>query len=212
MGKKEENIRKVLSYDSLAEAERISKKRQIMSVNKDTYYGMEISEYEDVVQDIGFRELKRWHFRYEDKDAYMAVWWHDFGILLKYDTFPLKHSHDVNGGDFYYNWIPEGQDEIFQHTSSGGMGADGVWSGYHDARAAIRFHVHDLLSHGRYVVPWTHNPLNSITFMHYGDKPKHTGSWTTEEDVAMTAISKARFMELPEDIRKLMIPEGNHEL
>lgn len=167
-------------------------KRQELSECGDSYQGMPLTEYLEVIEDFGFERVLYLPFRkYEAEDALYIYWEPERGILLSFDSY---NGNRVNGGRFYYNWIPN---ETMSHrvTSSGGfykIGEDQyIWSGYHDCREAIRHHVKQLESAGSFIVPWL--KLDScIWLFHYGE---------TEGLRDFTELRTARLAALPEHIR-----------
>lgn len=167
-------------------------KRQELSQRGDSYWGMSLIDYLEVIEDFGFERVLYLPFHKDGVDNALYVYWEpERGILLSFDSY---NGDRVNGGRFYYNWIPN---ETTSHrvTSNGGFYKIAenrfVWSGYHDCREAIRHHIKQLESAGSFVVPWLKlDPC--IWLFHYGE---------TEELRQYGDLRTARIAALPEHVR-----------
>jgi len=80
----------------------------------DTSYGMKTADYINAVSKFGFEIIYSEEFSHDGNNNTMYVMWlNDLSILLKFDTY----GENVNSGDFYYNWSPNGSRDRL--TSSG---------------------------------------------------------------------------------------------
>lgn len=221
MGKKE-GLARLLSFDCLAEAERMTgksykeneavvglgmalnmdvskQKEQILKSSFDTTFDSKLSYYLEVMSDLGFQEAYHREFQgsCEKPDHHYVMFQPELGILLNFDTY---FGDSVNGGKYYYNLEanrdPEGKiiSIPFQTTSSGCM-RDGIWAGDHDCREAVRFKINRLKLHGTFLKSWKKKPYISLTnYMDWNKK----GSDYKSEDV---------FSKLPLNVQKAITPE-----
>jgi len=183
MSIQDENLSRILRHDPLANAERmtgasykedpetiflglighiehIQKKNEAMLEAGDTIFSNEIGRYKRIISEEGFEPVLCLPFsgRSYGGEKPVAetfeVWFNRTnGILLRFDTYGADH---VNGGSFYYNWIPSTKDGPYV-TSSGGYYETTVglvWAGDHDAREALRLKIRMLRDNGRFVTPW----------------------------------------------------------
>ena len=137
-----EEIENLQNYDALNEAEKIKgnsykedndtaflgmflqmektkKMNRLMKKTNDSSLSNNTENYINIVKDIGFQEIYSETFfsKSTEQDQKLYVFWHDeYSILLKFDTYKDK----INGGDFYYNWLPKNM-ERNGATSSGGF-------------------------------------------------------------------------------------------
>jgi len=140
----DDEIKSVLKFDALSEAEKITGKsykedketeslgfmmhiesskikNDMLSYMDDTCFSETESEYLRKVTEFGFELIKKISFKakdwYDEKvNEHFYIMFHDeYSILLTWDTF----RGDRNGGNFYYNWIPN-KDDTGHYTSSGG--------------------------------------------------------------------------------------------
>ena len=148
----------------------------------------------------------------------MYVYWHPVDcILLVFDTFYSGKS--VNGGNFYYNWLPnaENKGKRWEFTSSGGYEhPDGrssdykrvppdvwdaayennelFWVGYHDCREALRFHIRRLREGGTFLNPWKFSPIVWLT--HWADRKDDRDK--SYDSSGYDDITLERFAKLPQ--------------
>lgn len=137
-----DDLKKLLNYDSLAEAEKITgvsykgddtttglgmllmwdnaeKKEKILSAQDDTLFSETESEYLRKVMDFGFEILSKEGFKStgwkdeEIKEQFYIMFHREYSIFLVWDTF---RGHR-NGGKMYYNWSPK--EDSLRCTSSG---------------------------------------------------------------------------------------------
>lgn len=220
MNKKEEKkLEKLLNYDPLAEAEKdtgasykeseftqhigflnhlehVTKKEEALFSANDTVLSNDLDRYLRIVQDIGFEAALALPFigrpsgSKKTYDERLFIFWKN-GVLLVFDTY-LEES--VNGGHFYYNWIPNDYKEGRHYTSSGGYyGEDPmIWAGDHDCREALRFHIQRLEENGTFLPVWKNKPF--LWLLHYMD--------TKDDDYDYEAINKERISMLPKEIQK----------
>ena len=143
-----EDLKKLLDFDSLAEAEKITgksykesdvtsalgmllmwdntkEKNEILSTQDDTLFSETESEYLRKVTDFGFEILLKDPFKStgwndEEIEEHFYVMFHrEYSILLAWDTF---RGHR-NGGKMYYNWSPT--ESSVRCTSSGSYAGSG---------------------------------------------------------------------------------------
>lgn len=212
-------MEKLLSYDALAEAEKdtgssykeseftqhigflnhlehVQKKEEALVEADDTVFSNKLSRYLRIVKDIGFDLALEFPFVGRPSgsesvyDERMFVFWRD-GILLVFDTY-LEDS--VNGGKFYYNWIPNDYKEGYKYTSSGGYyGEDPMfWAGDHDCREALRFHIRRLDENGKILPVWEKRPF--LWLLNYMD--------TKDDKYDYEKINRDRIAMLPKEIQK----------
>lgn len=219
----DDEVNRILNYDALAEAENITKdsyktnrdtsslglimhiehnarKNETLRQLGDTTLSNTLEDYLRVAQEEGFEivlqlpfEGRGWGETPVTETLYI-LFHRAEGIFLKFDTFG---GDKVNGGNFYYNWVPnnwENWQEWGHCTSSGGVSeVDGVrlWAGSHDCREALRYHLRQLRQHGTFLTPWKKSPF--IWFLHYKD--------TDDKDYNYGAINRERIAMMPEDVQ-----------
>ena len=154
------------------------------------------SEYLETVKKIGFKQLLKVDFKREENrdEAFYILWDVKRGILLCFDTWGIN----VNGGDFYYNWIPKDRQVAYKYTSSGGFEKhnDGiVWVGKHDCRKDIDKKIQNLEKNGEFVVPWIHRPF--LWLLHYKDKERYSNIVDHEYKL----VNERRIAMLPKDVQ-----------
>jgi hypothetical protein len=210
-----------LRFDGLAEAERVTgtsykesrgtqllgmalhiagneRKSAALRAAGDSCFGTTIEEYHQIIKRLGFLQVLNIPFTCRENTEAFQIWWHDTdAILLAFDTYGGK---SVNGGKFYYNVkLPFASCEI---RSSGHFlefdekAKEGIWSGDHDCREAIRYHVERLREEGDFVNPWKERPF--IWLLHHGD--------TKVEGYDYKAINSERIAMLPENVRTAITP------
>lgn len=207
----DDEIRKVLQYDGIADAEEMigasykesvftesmgvlnvmennAKKNSMLRALGDTVYGDDVERYLSIAHAIGFEDVLQvpfvGHGRFDQPVAEtLYVLWRG-GILLKFDT---SQGSRVNGGNFYYNWEPKNTDEFHQFISSGTfVGRDRkVWAGDHDCREALAFHVRELEEHGRILPVWVKRPF--LWLLHHADTddPKYDAKKINEDRIGL---------------------------
>lgn len=211
-------------------------KRDLLQASNDTHMSMSPDEYIPIVEDEGFELALMLPFQsaHCGNDLFndtLYVYFHPVdAILLSFDTFWSGKS--VNGGSFYYNWKPhaENRHERWSVTSSGGWyppsgrratpeewdrasaNNELIWSGYHDCREGLRFHIRQLRKFGTFINPWRYSPLLWLT--HWGDyhDEKYEALKKTDWEASsqmMDQVTLVRFAKLPEHVRVALsvVPE-----
>lgn len=208
MKKTHKDILKVLSIDPLSEAEKITGNEdkndkdttriglalqiekskvldRLLDDIRDTKFVSKLSEYLSIVQGFGFKIVYAEDFKADRRDEKMYILWHDdLSILLRFDTFTWGHESEgnVNGGNFYYNWVPHGGVNRWDLTSSGGFFSEDkapVWVGDHDCREAIITKIKALFENGTFVKEWKDCAFPWLT--HYVDHEKGSSKGSFEK-------------------------------
>lgn len=174
--------------------------QDLMKELEDSYNSMSVEDYLRVVQMEGFEPIFTHHFansKGDGMETMYIMYKKSDGILLVFDTY----YGNVNGGNFYYNWIPK-DDSCLKYTSSySSIDIDGflLIAGYHDCREAIRFKIRMLKEHGEFLQNWVKRPF--LWLLCHGDKDEDGKCLPHEE------INEKRISVLPEGIRKAITPE-----
>ena len=207
----------LLSFDPLAEAERVSgksykhdegtlglgmllnlrhaeQKRAALAEAGDTHFSSSWDEQMAVFADLGFTVLLVDQFRgrdYPDDPASperYAVLWHPDGILGTCESYRWSGR---NNAKIYYNLnIGENRD-IWHATSSGHLSGD-VWVGDHDVCEGLRFKIATLREVGTFLNPWAERPFLWLLTYVEPDVPSYD----------YKAITEARIARLPEHVQK----------
>ena len=164
---------------------------------------MKTSEFLQIVKKVGFEEALKVDFKgREDIDETLYIYWDaKRGILLCFDTYG---DSGVNGGDFYYNWIPKDRQVAHKYTSGGVFEKHNdkvVWVGSHDCRTDVDINIRNLEENGEFVVPWVSRPF--LWLLHYMDTEKYGGDEKYKE------ANKRRIAMLPVDVQVAI--RGNEE-
>lgn len=141
--KSTEEIKKMLDFDPLSHAEKITgkdwkeseetsmlglaialqhnrEKEQMLKEIDDTGFSNNTIDYLRIVQNFGFEIVLNEVFfdnvHYQRNQNLYVLFHKELGILITFDTF----GENVNGGEMYYNWSPNGYLETNGCTSSGG--------------------------------------------------------------------------------------------
>lgn len=138
-----QQIENELKFDGLSEAEKLTGKsykedklteglgflnhiqhgnrmRNLMMATDDTLFSETESEYYRKVVEFGFKTLVKIPFfstSSNQEERFYIMFHYDYSILLCWDTF----LGNRNGGNFYYNWIPNDTNCKHDLTSSGGF-------------------------------------------------------------------------------------------
>ena len=135
-----------------------------------------------------------------------------YGILLEFDTY----DEGVNGGNFYYEWIPHDfKRDHYKVTSTGGFEkiyhnpryADGtrVWVGQHDCRENIKEKIEGLAEKGTFITPWiSDSNIIRPKFVHYMDHHIEGGTWDEGYEKYKNAINnqgRDRYNMLPSKVK-----------
>lgn len=158
---------------------------------------MDTGEWKSLVSKLGFKDILSVPFQSDGNDEELVLAWLEPGILLRYDTF-----HGVrNAADFYYCWRPDPDvieaSMMWEFTSTGSGDDNHIWMGSHDAREALRFHLHRLFMHGTFISPWPKRQF--LWFLHHVD--------TKNEGYDYKAITEERIALLPKEIAAAIYPE-----
>ena len=217
-----------LSFDGLAAAETITgqsykddkstealglflhftegaKKNALLAALDDTSHACLLSDYLRIAVDEGFEIVLQIPFLgisyaipiAEITETFYVMFHKRDGILLCFDTFG---GDKVNGGNFYYNWVPNSEDSYHEATSNGSfMKVEDhfVWVGYHNCREALRHKLSRLGEKGSFLTPWVEQPF--LWLLHYMDYKA--------KDYDYKAIIAARIAMLPEYVQKAIVGE-----
>lgn len=188
---------------------KVQDKDALLSLAGDTTFSEGLGRYLEIVQGVGFEVVytEPFHDAKWNQDDTLYVLFRPDGILLKFDTFGGK---SVNGGKFHYNWLPSAPRPAYDHSilSSGHYcqppgwkeGEPMVWSGDHDCREALVFHIRQLEEHGKFVSPWV-DERHYLQLNHYADWERDQ-PWSPADSARTTALSDARIAKLPEHVRR----------
>jgi len=171
-------------------------------------WGMDVKDVLKEVEKFPFRQVLDIPFDVEEKHEHFYVYFHyTYGILLQFDTY---NEHRVNGGHYYYQWMPTGDTKHHSGFSSGGwtkIDDKWFWNGYGDCRENMFESIISLAHDGKFITPWI--ALDRIfvpTLVHYGyHRTDYGGSWGEGYNLykeALRAKTPERFRMLPSDIQK----------
>jgi hypothetical protein len=167
-------------------------KEAALKANDDSTFSNKTSDYLRIIKAEGFRKVLEIDIP-ECEHGYLGdkffVYWHEDGILLKFDTYFGGDS--INGGNFYYNWKPNAPESGYRFISSGHWN-EGVLVGYHDAREAIRFRIKRFRDNGQLLAAWIEQPC--LWLLHYQD--------TKVQGYDHKAINAQRIAMLPEHVQR----------
>lgn len=225
-----EKLDELLHYDALNEAQKMtggdyrdekslahhlgfmnfgennSKKEEALQALDDTTFHTSVERYLRIAGEIGFEVVLKLPFggRGKSQETFYVLW--RKGILLSFDTSGGDH---VNGGSFWYNWMPApGLDKAWRYTSSGHFAKHGesrLWAGHHDCREALRHHISQLEQHGKILEIW--EEPGYLSLIHHGDEKKlETIERRYDLDVS-ARITRDRVAMLPEHVRKAILIE-----
>jgi len=164
-----------------------------------------VSDYIESIEKIGFKKILEEPFystSHEVNETLYCFWNDKYSIFLEFDTYTWNAKGEVahiNGGYFYYNWIPNDMGKR-SPVSSGGYeryGNTWVWCGYHDCRTCVEWVIKDFLSLGKFKKNWVRNPVSSIC--HYEDWRISGHSYG--ENSHSTKVTKRRFKSFPIDVQ-----------
>lgn len=185
-----------------------ARKEQALREVDDTVFSNDLERYRRIIEAEGFTEALRVPFTVqrdysdgvETRQETLFIFFHDRdGILLVFDTY---NGVGVNGGHFYYNWVPNRvwQEELlWTHVvSSGGWHDERLWGGYHDCREALRFNLRRLRQHGSFLPSWQVQPF--LWLLHYGDHPHG-------KEYDYDTIMQERLFLLPEYVQQRIAGE-----
>lgn len=225
----QEEMDKLLKYDALHDAEKMTggdssdpksiahhlgmqnffenneKTREALHAMDDTTYHEPLSRYLRIAGELGFEIVLELPFKGSmGPETFYALWRR--GILLSFDTYD-RRDH-LNGGSFWYNWVPSPDCETpWRYTSSGGYakyGESRTWVGHHDCREGLRHHIGLLETHGKFLETWEEQGYLSL--LHHGDEHELKATGRPYDLDAMDRITKSRIALLPEQVRKAICP------
>lgn len=166
------DLDELLNFDSLHEAEKLSgksyksdeettklgfalhvlnseeKKKRLKATN-DSYYGIKIPEFLEIVKDLGFTLINKLPFTYEESKEHQFWYWHpDHFILLVFNTF----YGNLNAANMWYCHERDKTKEFDYsiYSSHSPLREDWV-CGSHDVREGLRHHFNRLLANGKFV-------------------------------------------------------------
>jgi len=172
-------------------------KRKALLERDDTTFSTSLSRYQRIISNYGFREVLRIPFEGRYGPDTFFIYWHDDGLLLKFDTFGWDQDEsepNVNGGKVHYCWRPNEDVNRWDLTNSGQMTDSGVWAGDHDCREALIFNLEQLRANGEFVKPWVGRHF--LWLLHYMD--------TKDDGYDYKAITTERAAMLPVDVREVI--------
>jgi len=167
--------------------------------------GMDIKDVLIKIEEFGFERLLEIPFSGdEDRQEFLYIYFHyDYGILLQFDTY----GNHVNGGHYYYQWMPDKCNSYHLALQSGGWIRNGkeifnVWSGDADCREDMFENITALARDGKFITPWIKSDgICAPTFIHYGDhRAKRNKPWVVEYKMYCDALktkTPERFKMLP---------------
>jgi hypothetical protein len=223
MAATDKDLETLLRFDSLSRAEEITgkdshsdentmwtglilmqanakAKEAVLTAQNDSVFMNRLDRYFDVIAAEGFYKI--FEMDIAETPGKFFVFWHDDGILLKFDTYNATH---VNSGKFYYNWKPNSDFDRNVLSSHAGYNRGEVIIGDHDCREAIRFHIRRLREEGRFVSPWEKRP-SVFWMLHYKDYKDVLYKWG-EKPSPYDLITAERVAMFPEHVRKAITPE-----
>lgn len=203
---KEDEVTLALGF--LSHIEHGSRLKRELESRDDTTFSNEVRNYTRIIGEEGFEKWLELPFACKrsydpsPRNESFQIWFNRRdAILLAFDTY---HETSVNSASFMYNWIPNDFENMHQFTSSGStiQAPDGrwVWYGDHDGREAIRHHLKELRSNGKFVNPWVERPYLKIF-----DHGFHHSIEDLQWDARLLKINEEesrRLSLLPADVRK----------
>lgn len=213
-------------------------KNALLEEAGDTKFSNELDYYLSVAARIGFEIVLVDNFAWQDtyvthqfgetlripytrESQYFVLWNRENSVLLAFDTYPhyevisptevVLKDQSVNGGNFYYNWIPNDR-EARMYTSSGGYYkpegmtwddydklslSEKIFVGYHDCREALARNFTGLKEHGTFVKEWKQRPFFWLNHYHERDL----------KEMSNDEYTQARIARLPEDIQRAIGPK-----
>lgn len=182
----------------------------------DTTLCNELDRYQAIITDLGFEQVlvvpftvKGWRDTDPDRNEHLYVYaLREKGIILVFDTYDGVR---VNGGHFYYCWVPNNEKcraDNVRATSSGGYrlyagvdrfdaeDKDYYWVGYHDCREALRHHIGQLEEYGSFIPVWPEGHGAWLWLLHHGD--------TRHDTYDHSAITQRRLLMLPQWVQDMI--------
>ncbi len=182
-----------------------SRKKVVLLAADDTLFSDELGRYMSIIHDMGFKQVLSLPFQAMYDGEQITEFFFCFmhpqkGILLHFDTFG---STSVNSAQFLYCLEPKGDyrkvpSGVF---SSGGWMSKGIgciqrydemptdlyYTGYTDAREALRHKIAMLEANGTFLSPWPDNNNQFMWLLHYMDtkEPNYNYKEITAQRIAM---------------------------
>lgn len=174
-------------------------------------------EFIKEVKEFGFQKVLEVPFHgdpeVESDDKFYAFFHEKYGIILTFDTYG---GRSVNGGNFYYEWVPNNLENTYLYTSTGGFSSSTndpdpehkkIWCGSHDCRENMIPNIMMLAHVGKFVTPWVcKDHFSSPKFVHWGDHHTHYSEpWDVGYKMYQSARKNQgveRFNSLPEHVKK----------
>lgn len=205
------NIPSLLSYDPLAEAERVTgqsykddeatmrlgfglqvmhsrDKEAALREVRDSYFSMDLSETLALFAEMGFEEVLCDTFTGNGSAETFRILWNPEGLLATVESYRGTHR---NAAKVYYNLAVRDSSDLWSRTSSGSMPVDDVWVGDHDAREGIRTNLDRLREVGDFLPVWIEAPF--LWLVNYAE--------TKDAGYDYAAINEERIGRLPEHVR-----------
>ena len=175
-----------------------------------------VQEYISEVENFGFVKVLEIPFHGDPElkadDKFYTFFHEKYGIILTFDTYS---GSSVNGGNFFYEWIPSDTKNTHLYTSSGGFSSSTIdpdpehkkiWCGDHDCRENLISNIIGLASNGKFVTPWVCvDHFTSPKFVHWGDHhTRYSEPWDNGFKKYVSACKNqgaVRFNSLPEYVK-----------
>lgn len=172
----------------------------------DTTLSNTLEYYTSVIEDIGFEKVFELPFIYKPKydnverpETFFMYAHRELGILMCFDTY---QTVNVNGGNYYYCWKANDDDDTAGCSSSGHYvkESDGTyfWTGGHDCREGIRNQINYMKSKVTFLNPWPAMTENDRPFLW----PLHCGDSMEGDDYK--AIRDERLALLPDWVKTMI--------
>ena len=220
-----DSIAEALSFDSLAEAERItgtsykddegtaflgmflameqsSQKARLLQGSNDTCNHNNLAQNVQVIESLGFRLLESGTFLSEgifseDREEQWFIYWRD-GILLFLDSF----SGNLNSGQAYFNYRFRSEYRNLTGYSGGfTLTPEGyrVAYGSIDIREGLRHRLTTMEENGEFLSQWVERPF--LWLLHHQD--------TKTPGYDFDVINEQRISLLPQDVQGAITPSTN---
>jgi hypothetical protein len=169
----------------------------------------DVKEFIMEIEKSGFEKVLEIPFTVLDMDDNPPMEMHDVFYAYFLRKYGIK---SVNGGNFFYEWVPNNLENAYLYTSSGGyekIDNQMIWVGEHDCRSNIIGYILGLAEHGAFVTPWkSKSAIFRPKFVHYGD---HHTSYKEPWDVGYNMYKDAcknqgreRYNMLPDYVKVAM--------
>lgn len=233
---KKKDLKKLLEYDALNEAEKMTggsvndpksiahgigirnffenneKKRVALASLDDTTWHCSMDNHLRIAQAIGFEPILEIPFTYKpDGDSKISkerfiVLWRK-GLLLTCDSYQGQR----NTADISLNWIPKNRDDMWEIHGSGGIttheGRD-IRIVSLDVREGLRYHVEQLEELGTILERWVERPY--LHLLHHEDWKKHDYKKTKDIDAYLEgtdALAEERIRMFPPHVQEAIGPQ-----